>query len=96
MQRYIKGATEELEISTTLLKTVIRRLQLQLEEYRLSEIERERKTLQPKSYRMSQEEERRAGEFLTSQDLVKNTMKAIEKPGLPGKSKTVCFFFSFT
>jgi len=45
---------------------------------------------------MSQEEERRAGEFLTSQDLVKNTMKAIEKPGLPGKSKTVCFFFSFT
>ena len=93
LQRYIKGATEELEISTTLLKTVIRRLQLQLEEYRLSEIERERKTLQPKSYRMSQEEERRAGEFLTSQDLVKNTMKAIEKTGLVGEEQNGLLLF---
>jgi DNA primase len=93
LQRYIKGATEELEISTTLLKTVIRRLQLHLEEYRLSEIERERKTLQPKSYRMSQEEERRASEFLISQDLVKNTMKAIEKTGLVGEEQNGLLLF---
>lgn len=93
LQRYIKGATEELEISTTLLKTVIRRLQLQLEEYRLSEIERERKTLQPKSYRMNHEEERRASEFLTSQDLVKNTMKAIEKTGLVGEEQNGLLLF---
>lgn len=93
LQRYIKGATEELEISTTLLKTVIRRLQVQLEEYRLSEIERERKTLQPKSYRMSQEEERRASEFLTSSDLVKNTMKAIEKTGLVGEEQNGLLLF---
>ena len=93
LQRYIKGATEELEISTTLLKTVIRRLQLQLEEYRLSEIERERKTLQPKSYRLSQEEERRASEFLLSQDLVKNTMKAIEKTGLVGEEQNGLLLF---
>lgn len=93
LQRYIKGATEELEISTTLLKTVIRRLQLQLEEYRLSEIERERKTLLPKSYRMSQEEERRASEFLLSQDLVKNTMKAIEKTGLVGEEQNGLLLF---
>jgi DNA primase len=93
LQRYIKGATEELEISTTLLKTVIRRLQLQLEEYRLSEIERERKTLQPKTFRMSQEEERQASEFLTSQDLVKNTMKAIEKTGLVGEEQNGLLLF---
>ena len=93
LQRYIKGATEELEISTTLLKTVIRRLQLQLEEYRLGEIERERKTLLPKSYRMSQEEERRASEFLTSSDLVKNTMKAIEKTGLVGEEQNGLLLF---
>ena len=93
LQRYIKGATEELEVSTTLLKTVIRRLQLQLEEYRLSEIERERKTLQPKSYRMSQEEERRASEFLTSSDLVKNTIKAIEKTGLVGEEQNGLLLF---
>ena len=93
LQRYIKGATEELEISTTLLKTVIRRLQIKLEEYRLEEIERERKTLLPKSYRMSQEEERRAGEFLTSQDLVKNTMKAIEKTGLVGEEQNGLLLF---
>ena len=93
LQRYIKGATEELEISTTLLKTVIRRLQLQLEEYRLGEIERERKTLLPKTFRMSQEEERRAGEFLTSSDLVKNTMKAIEKTGLVGEEQNGLLLF---
>jgi len=93
LQRYIKGATEELEISTTLLKTVIRRLQLQLEEYRLGEIERDRKTLQPKTYRMSSEEEHRASEFLTSQDLVKNTMKAIEKTGLVGEEQNGLLLF---
>ena len=93
LQRYIKGATEELEISTTLLKTVIRRLQLQLEEYRLGEIERERKTLLPKSYHMSQEEERRAQDFLTSSDLVKNTMKAIEKTGLVGEEQNGLLLF---
>ena len=66
---------------------------MQLEEYRLGEIERERKTLLPKSYRMSQEEERRAGEFLTSQDLVKNTMKAIEKTGLVGEEQNGLLLF---
>jgi DNA primase catalytic core len=93
LQRYIKGATEELDISTTVMKSTLRRLQLQLEEYRLQEIERERKTLQPKSYRMSQEEERKASEFLLSQDLVKNTMKAIEKTGLVGEERNGLLLF---
>lgn len=85
LQRYIKGSTEELDISTTVMKTTLRKLQLQLEEYRLQEIERERKSLQPLSYRMTREEEIKAGDFLLSKDLVKITMKAIEKTGLVGE-----------
>lgn len=93
LQRYIKGATEELDISTTVIKSTLRRLQLQLEEYRLSEIERERKALQPKGYRMTREEEIKAGDFLLSKDLVKITMKAIEKTGLVGEEKNGLLLF---
>lgn len=93
LQRYIRGATEELDISTTTLKTVLRRLQIELEEYRLALIETEKKELQPKSYRMSQEEERRALEFLSSRDLVSNTMKAIEKTGLVGEERNGLLLF---
>jgi len=93
LQRYIKGATEELDISTTVMKSTLRRLQLQLEEYRLSEIERERKALQPRSYRMTREEEVKAGDFLLSKDLVKITMKAIEKTGLVGEERNGLLLF---
>jgi DNA primase catalytic core len=93
LQRYIKGATEELDISTTVMKSTLRRLQLQLEEYRLSEIERERKALQPRSYRMTREEEIKAGDFLLSKDLVKITMKAIEKTGLVGEERNGLLLF---
>lgn len=93
LQRYIKGATEELDISTTVMKTTLRRLQLQLEEYRLQEIERERKALQPRSYRMTREEEIKAGDFLLSKDLVKITMKAIEKTGLVGEERNGLLLF---
>lgn len=93
LQRYIKGATEELDISTTVMKTTLRKLQLQLEEYRLQEIERERKTLQPRSYRMTREEEIKAGDFLLSRDLVKITMKAIEKTGLVGEERNGLLLF---
>jgi len=93
LQRYIKGATEELDISTTVMKSTLRRLQLQLEEYRLSEIERERKALQPRGYRMTREEEIKAGDFLLSKDLVKITMKAIEKTGLVGEERNGLLLF---
>jgi DNA primase catalytic core len=93
LQRYIKGATEELDISTTTMKATLRRLQLQLEEYRLAEIERERKALQPRSYHMTREEEIKAGDFLLSMDLVKITMKAIDKTGLVGEEKNGLLLF---
>ncbi len=93
LQRYIKGATEELDISTAVMKSTLRRLQLQLEEYRLQEIERERKALQPRGYRMTREEEIKAGDFLLSKDLVKITMKAIEKTGLVGEEKNGLLLF---
>jgi DNA primase catalytic core len=93
LQRYIKGATEELDISTTVMKSTLRRLQLQLEEYRLQEIERERKALQPRCYRMTREEEIKAGDFLLSKDLVEITMKAIEKTGLVGEERNGLLLF---
>ncbi|HNY37231.1 MAG TPA: CHC2 zinc finger domain-containing protein [Petrotogaceae bacterium] len=93
LQRYIKGATEELDISTMVMKSTLRRLQLQLEEYRLAEIERERKALQPRSYYMTREEEIKAGDFLLSKDLVKITMKAVEKTGLVGEERNGLLLF---
>ena len=93
LQRYIKGATGELDISTTVMKSTLRRLQLQLEEYRLKEIERERKALQPRSYRMTREEEIKAGDFLLSKDLVRLTIKAIEKAGLVGEERNGLLLF---
>jgi DNA primase len=87
LQRYIKGAAEELETSTTLLKTTISKLKGQIEEYRLKQIEQERKALKPKPYQMTKEEENRAMKFLKAKELVKNTLKAISKSGLVGEEK---------
>lgn len=93
LQRYIRGATGELEVSTTVMKNAIRRLQLQLEEYRLQVIEQEAAALKPRGHYMSQEDERRAREFLSSEDLVRNTMKAIEHTGLVGEERNGLLLF---
>ena len=93
LQRYIKGAAEELETSTTLLKTTISKLKGQIEEYRLKQIEQERKALKPKPYQMTKEEENRAMKFLKAKELVKNTLKAIEKSGLVGEQKNGLLLF---
>ena len=87
LQRYIKGAAEELETSTTILKNTIRILKSKIEEYRLKQIEQERKALKPKQYQMTKEEENRAMKFLKAKGLVKNTLKSIEKGGLVGEQK---------
>lgn len=87
LQRYIKGAAEELETSTTILKTTIRVLKSKIEEYRLKQIEQERKALKPKTYKMTKEEENGAMKFLKAKGLVKNTLKSIEKSGLVGEQK---------
>lgn len=93
LQRYIKGAAEELETSTTLLKTTISKLKGSIEEYRLKQIEQERKALKPKPYQMTKEEENRAMRFLKVKELVKNTLKAIEKTGLVGEQKNGLLLF---
>jgi DNA primase catalytic core len=93
LQRYIRGATEELECSTTILKTTIRKLQTRLEEYRLKLVEAERKALKPKTYQMTREEENQAMNFLRSKHLVKNTLRAIEKCGLVGEQKNGLLLF---
>jgi DNA primase len=93
LQRYIKGATEELECSTTVLKTTIRRLQTGLEEYRLKLVEEERRASGPRTYQMTKEEETRAMSFLRSKNLVRNTLDAIEKAGLVGEQKNGLLLF---
>jgi DNA primase catalytic core len=93
LQRYIKGAVEELECSTTLLKTTIRQLQNKLETYRLEQIEQEQKALRPKLYQMTAREQKAAESFLNSKDLVRNTMQAISKGGLIGEQKNGLLLF---
>jgi DNA primase len=93
LQRYIRGASEELECSTTILKNTIRRLQTKLEEYRLQKMEEEKKALKPKSYPMTREEENQAMNFLRSRHLAQNTLKAIEKTGLVGEQKNGLLLF---
>jgi DNA primase catalytic core len=93
LQRYIRGASEELEAGTTLLKTTIRKLQTLLEEYRLKQVEEEKKALKPKVYQMSRAEEQQAMNFLKSRNLAQNTLKAIEKSGLVGEQKNGLLLF---
>jgi DNA primase len=93
LQRYIRGAAEELETGTTLLKTTIRKLQTLLEEYRLKQVEEEKKALKPKVYQMSKAEEQQAMSFLKSRNLAQNTLKAIEKSGLVGEQKNGLLLF---
>jgi len=93
LQRYIRGASEELECSTTVLKNSIRRLQTRLEEYRLQKMEEEKKALKPKSYPMTREEENQAMNFLRTKHLAQNTLKTIEKTGLVGEQKNGLLLF---
>ena len=96
LQRYIKGAAEELETSETVLKNTIRKLKNQIETYRLTLIEAERKALKPRLYQMSAKEQNEAGRFLKSANLVQNTLKAISKSGLIGEEKNgLLLFFLF-
>lgn len=93
LQRYIKGAAEELEISGTVLKNTIRNLKNQIETYRLTLIEAERKALKPKVYQMTAKEQNEAERFLKHESLVQNTMKAISKSGLIGEQQNGLLLF---
>jgi DNA primase len=93
LQRYIKGAAEELEVSGTVLKNTIRKLKSQIEAYRLTLIEAERKALKPKVYQMTPKEQKEAERFLKHENLVQNTMKAISKSGLIGEQQNGLLLF---
>jgi DNA primase len=93
LQRYIKGASEELEISETGLKSTIRNLKNQVETYRLALVEAQRKALKPKVYQMTAREQSEAERFLKSGNLVQNTLAAIGKSGLIGEEKNGLLLF---
>lgn len=93
LQRYIHGAGEELEISNTVLKNTIRNLKNQVENYRLTLIDAERKALKPKVYQMTVKEQSEAERFLKAGNLVENTMNAIGKSGLVGEEKNGLLLF---
>lgn len=93
LQRYIKGAAEELETSSTLLKTTIKNLKNEIESYRLQQIEQEQKALKPKLYQMGTKEQNEAGKFLKQKNLVQNTLSAISKSGLIGEQQNGLLLF---
>ena len=93
LQRYIKGAGEELEVSNSLLKSIIRKLKSRIESYRLSLIEEDRQALKPKAYQMTHEQQKEAMRFLKSKELVLNTMDAIAKGGLIGEQRNGLLLF---
>jgi DNA primase len=93
LQRYIRGAAEELEVSGTVLKNTIRKLKSQIESYRLTLIEAERKALAPKLYQMSTNEQKEALRFLKADNLVQNTLSAISKGGLIGEEQNGLLLF---
>jgi DNA primase catalytic core len=93
LQRYIKGAAEELEISSTVLKNTIRNLKSQIETHRLTLIEAERKALKPKVYQMTAKEQKEAERFLKHENLVQNTLMAISKSGLIGEQQNGLLLF---
>ncbi len=93
LQRYIKGAAEELETSSTVLKNTIRKLKSQIETYRLTLIEAERKALKPKLYQMTTTEQKEAERFLKTNNLVQNTLSSISKSGLIGEQKNGLLLF---
>jgi DNA primase len=93
LQRYIRGASEELEISGTILKNALRQLKSQIETYRLNLIEAERKALKPKSYPMTIKEQKEAERFLKHENLVQNTLRAISKSGLVGEQQNGLLLF---
>lgn len=85
--RYTKGASEELEASSTLVKQSIQQLKNQIENYRLQKRENFQKSLKPKTYQMSVAEEKEALALLKNKQLVKKTMEAITGTGLVGEQK---------
>ena len=93
LQRFIRGVTEELETSSTLVKNTLKELSAQLAEYRLKLTEDERKALLPKVYQMTRAEEQEAITFLKGKGLVRNTLKTIEKTGLVGEQKNGLLLF---
>lgn len=93
LQRYIKGAAEELETSETVLKNTIRKMKNQIETYRLTLIEAERKALKPKLYQMTTKEQNEAERFLKTNNLVQNTLSSISKSGLIGEQKNGLLLF---
>lgn len=87
LQRYIKGASEELEAVSSLVKQSLQQLKKALETYRLEQREKRQKALQPKTYPMTAQEEKAALALLKNQHLVKKTMEAITGTGLVGEQK---------
>jgi len=91
--RYIKGASEELEASSTLLKQSLQQLKNQIENYRLQQRETRQKALQPRRYQMTVQEEKEALALLKNKQLVKKTMEAITGTGLVGEQKNGLLLF---
>lgn len=85
--RYLQGASEVLEVSSTLLKQSLHQLKDQLEAYRWQAREERAASLKPKVYQLSASEAQQALALLQDPQLVRKTLEAISATGLVGEQK---------
>lgn len=86
-QKLIKSIAETLELSTSLVSSIITDLIEALEKYRLAEREQQLKALVPQAYQMTPEERQAAEAFLQEPNLVQRTLDTLSKTGLVGEQK---------
>ena len=84
VEKFIRRATDELEIGSSLIKYAISTLTDKIEEYRLSQIE-SRKTKKPQPRKLTPERQKQAIKYLKQKDLLKRTNEDIGRTGMIGE-----------
>jgi DNA primase len=84
LEKFINKASEQLEISTSILKRAIAELTEQIEAYRLSKIE-SMKEQKPQQRQLTEERKNRAIRYLKAPNLLRRTNEDIGKTGVIGE-----------
>jgi DNA primase len=84
LEKFINKASEQLEISTTIIKLAIAELTEQIEAYRLSKIEN-LKEQKPQTRQLTEERKAKAIKYLKSPNLLHRTNEDIGKTGVVGE-----------
>jgi DNA primase len=96
LEKFINKASEQLEISTNLIKRTMAELTEQIEQYRLSKIE-SIKEQKPQVRQLTEERKNRAIRYLKAPDLLQRTNEDIGKTGVIGeKTNRLLMYLVFT